>query len=291
MPNTAASLTPRDAQRAEAVKTLFRLMAGGAGVGMFGRGLLHLMQPQTLPQVPFVSPGPSTLEIPAVQEEEPGLAKLAAELAKEALFDDQTLANAWKNVAEARFPLDITGITGVTGWLGRNVSDPQNAPMMMPLALGSAAAGTAGGWSLADWALRRRRKSQIDEQLQAAKDEFQAALLAQAQAAGPGVKAASEQSLSERLDVLYDLLQETNEKQIKEGSVADAASIPAGAYLTALGLLSAGSAYGMYNWTKNRSKAHLLDKALRERARLLWARSPQPVSVVPVSPEQPALAA
>lgn len=286
-----SSLSPRDAQRAAAVKTLFRLMAGGAGVGMFGRGLLHLMQPQTVPDVPFVSPGPSSLPIPVIEDEEPGLAKFSAELAKEAIFSDQQLANGYRTIAE-NFPLDITGLTG---WVGRNVSDPQHAPAMMPLSLGAAAAGTYGGWSLADWMLQKRRKAHVDSQLQQAKDEFQAALLSQAQAAEPQKRASADDPLSDRLDVLFDAMQKTAEEQTKQANVADVASVPFGMYLTALGLLSGGSAYGMYNWTKNRSKAHLLDKALRERSRMLWQRAPQTVAAIPVSPEpmpeEPALAA
>lgn len=289
-----SEMSPRDVQRAAAVKTLFRLMAGGAGVGMFGRGLLHMMQPEGIPDVPFVSPGPSTLPIPVVANDAdgkpPGLAKFAAELAKEAIFSDQQLANGFRTFAE-NFPLDVTGMTG---WVGRNVSDPQYAPAMMPLSLGAAATGTVGGWSLADWMLKKRRRSHVDSQLQQAKDEFQAALMAQAQAARPSIKAAADESLGDRLDQLFDMLEKTAETQTKEANVADAASVPFGMYLTALGLLSGGSAYGMYNWTKNRSKAHLLDKALRERSRLIWQRAPQTVAAMPVAPtmpEEPAMAA
>lgn len=284
----ASDLSPRDAQRAEAAKSLFRLLAGGAGVGMFGRGLLHLLQPSSAPEVPFVSPGPSPLPVPVPPEEEEGrpqLAKFAEELSKEALFDDQTLANGYRTLVE-NFPLDVTGITGL---VGRNVTNPKDAPMMMPLSLGAAAAGTAGGWSLADWVLQKRRRAHIDSQLQQAKDEFQAALLSQAQTRR-GEKTASEQSLSERLDVLFDQMAATQQSK-EAGATADLASTPLGMYMTALGLLSGGSAYGMYHWTKNRSKAHLLDKALRERSRALWQRAPQTVVTIPTAPAAPDTAA
>jgi hypothetical protein len=289
-----ATLTPRDAQRAEAVKTLFRLAAGGAGVGMFGRGLMHLLQPQTQLDVPFVSPGPSVLPIPVSAEPSPkkgqgGLAKFAAELEKDALFDDQSLANGYRAFAE-NMPFEPTGLGKL---VSTNVTNPQHAPMMMPMSLGAAAAGTAGGWSLADWLLKRRRKSHVDAQMQAAKDDFQQALLEQSQAAqaARGIKrAAAAQTLGERLDVLFDALQEQsveNVAAVKAAGLADAVAPVGGMYLTMLGLLSGGSAYGMYNWTKNRSKAHLLQKALQERSRNLLARSPQTVSLVPMTEHPP----
>lgn len=256
---------PRLAAKREQLTHLLKLMAGGAGVGMFGRSLVQFAKRPTL-EVPFVSPGPSTLPIPvAVEEEQPGLKKLAG-----AVFD-----------AVASMIPD--GLDPATEWLGRNVSKPTNAPLMYPLSFAAAAGGVGGGWALTDWYLQRRRKQKMQQELERAKGDFQSALLDQSRASR-AVKQADDQ-LGRKLDQLFDLLcakeVELRDELEKTGNFADTAAKFPGLYLTAMTLLGAGSAYGMYNWTKKRSPSHVLQRAIRERGRALWSRSPQGVQVIP----------
>lgn len=273
-----------DSQKFEQLKHLINLAVGGAGVGMFGRSMLHLVggrKPATT--IPFVSPGPSVLPVPIAAEEEqqPQLAKFAADL------------SGWvkDNVGMPLARMIPDGPDPISKTIGEYVSDPRRAPIMYPLAIGAGAAGVAGGWSLTDWLLKRRRKSRMQEDITNAKRDFQNALLQQSQAARMYGKTAAdaEPTVADKLDQLFDVVEEKHAELVKEaaqdkeaaGNAADALAAVPGLYYTALALTGAGSAYGMYNWTRNRSPQHLLNQAVRERARALWAKSPQAVQVVP----------
>lgn len=271
-----------DAQKYVQLKHLINLALGGAGVGMFGRGLLHMAggrKPSTA--IPFVSPGPSVLPVPVPQEEEEQpLPKLASDLAS--WVKDNIGMPLARMIPDGPDPLSKT--------IGEYVSDPRRAPIMYPLSIGAGAAGVAGGWSLTDWLLKRRRKARMQEDITNAKRDFQNALLQQAQAArGYGMKTASELTVADKLEMLFDAVEEKRTDLVKQaaqdkeakGNAADLLATAPGLYYTALALLTGGAAYGTYNWTRNRSPQHLLNQAVRERSRALWAKSPQAVQVVP----------
>lgn len=276
-----------DSQKFEQLKHLINLAVGGAGVGMFGRSMLHLAsgrKPATT--IPFVSPGPSILPVPVADEEQqqPQLAKLAADL------------SGWvkDNIGMPLARMIPDGPDPISKTIGEYVSDPRRAPIMYPLAIGAGAAGVAGGWSLTDWLLQRRRKARMQEDVTNAKRDFQNALLQQSHVArqfGGKSAAATEPTVADKLDQLFDVVEEKQAGIVKEaaqdkeagGNMADVLAAGPGLYYTALAMLGGGSAYGMYNWTRNRSPQHLLNQAIRERARSLWAKSPQAVQVVPTT--------
>ena len=88
---------PRLTAKREQLTHLLKLMAGGAGVGMFGRSLLQFAKRPSL-EVPFVSPGPSTLPIPVAVEEEHAddLLSLIEDLAKRDSMRQNGAQNAKK---------------------------------------------------------------------------------------------------------------------------------------------------------------------------------------------------
>lgn len=265
------------------LRHLLSLVAGGAGLGMLGRGAVHVMSPRPELSVPFISPGPSILPIP-VEEEPPQRRQMLAphgSMAKFAAAINQHLKSANKGVvdkfidtASAFVPQSLTGFSAIAD----SVGNPINAPLMYPMSLGASAAGIGAGWKLTDWLMDRRRTAQTDEDLNKAKQDFQAALIAQAQASRVK-RAAHDEPISDKLDRLYDLFEK---RAANDSNLMDWVAGPVGMYQMAAGTLAAGAGYGTYQWARNRSQSKLLQKALQERARRMWQQSLQPVSVVPV---------
>lgn len=289
---------PNSQARANVVKQILYLGLAGAGAGVAGRsalGLRHLFQQPR--EIPFISPGPSTMDFPLATPPEKqkrvagagNIAKLAAELDKLAaepgLMDRAStmIGDAIPEVT-SRLP-DL----GITHWLSQHVSDQNKSPWAAPLTMGAVGLGVGGGWKLTDSLLKQRQQADLDSDLEKAKKEYQDALLSQ-QTAGQKLAADSPHA---KLDDLCDTYLE---KAALFGSgvdtaVADTAGRPLGLLLSAMGVVGAGSAYGTYNWTKDRSRASLLDKAMKERSRQLWNRNPQQVVVLPKEVPMPAQAA
>ena len=264
------------------LRHLLKLMAGGAGLGMLGRSAVHIMSPRPELSVPFISPGPSVLPIPV--EEEPAqrrqplaprglLTKLAADINQHIKSANKGLVDQFIDTASAFVPQSLVGPPTIAN----SVGNPLNAPLMYPMSVGAAAAGIGGGWKLTDWLMDKRRTAQTEEELHKAKQDFQAALIAQAQASRVK-RAGDEETTGDKLDRLFDLL----EKRAGSENMMDYVAWPVGLYQLAAGTLAAGAGYGTYQWARNRSQSKLLQKALQERARRMWQQSLQPVSVVPV---------
>lgn len=253
--------------RANAVGKIIGLGLTGVGAGALARTMTSL-QSFNRPdyEMPFVSPGPSVLQVPVFQrakrrEDGQSLEKVAAG------------ASDWYK----RFTTAI-GNTLFKGPFADRASSPENSPFFIPAAVGVGAVGVGGGWKLTDWLLQKRRKSQMQTELDDARREYQDALLSGQKQAG-----------ADELDAAFDVLE-------KRGwGVADSVNNALGGYLTAVGLATAGAGYGTYKWTKSRGQGALLNKALEERARQLWSRTQQPVYAVPKpvlipDEEQPAAA-
>lgn len=267
------------------LRHLLGLMAGGVGLGMIGRGMVHALSPRPELSVPFISPGPSVLPIPVEEEEPPrpprpmglsrrgSITKLAAAVNQHLKAANKGLVDKAIDTASAFVPQSLYFGSA----LADSVGNPVNAPLMYPMSVGAAAAGVGGGWKLTDWLMDQRRSAQTEEELAKAKHDFHAALIAQAQAARTK-RASDGESVGEKLDRLCDAL----EKRAANENIMDSAAWPVGLYQLAAGTLAAGAGYGTYQWTKNRSQSKLLNKALQERARRMWQQQLQPVSVVPV---------
>lgn len=289
------------AQRPELFRRLLQLGIAGIGIGAAGRTAIDMMGQTPEYKMPFVSPGPSTLEIPVPEEEPP--AKPQTALAR--LTSGLKHAD-WAGELSKRFPHMVGKIPLIGPTLNtieRGASSADRAWWNAPAAAATGAAGLGLGWGLSDWLLGKSRKNQTDDELARAKQVYQQALLDE------GAKQAGEQDpINQKLDTLFDMVEKTAEaKEAQVGApeyaswynpfaalgANDAGNAVAGAYLTALGALTAGTGYAGYQWAKSRSPSTLLQKALRARANRLWQTTSQPIEAVPqpMKQEEAAMAA
>lgn len=274
-------------QRAQIFKRLMSLGLLAGGAGALGRTLVDVLSPSKTEQMPFVSPGPSTLPVPVNEPEQkrPSLMKLAADLAA----DDWAtrLSKAWPRLV-SNVPLIGTGLNSIE----QQASHAGHAWWNGPASVAAGAAGVAGGYGIADWLLNKNRKSQVDGELDRAKKVYQQALLAQ----DPATKMAGEiDPLITKLDQVFDMLEKranpayyaSSGNPIKWfGYGGDVGNGVMGAYLTAMGTLAGGAGYAGYRWAKGRSTNSLLQKAMQDRARKLWNTTAQPVEAVPMPIQQ-----
>jgi hypothetical protein len=137
------------------------------------------------------------------------------------------------------------------------------------LQLGIGGGALLGGWGLTDWLLNRRRRSQLQSELESAQQDYQKAI---------------KQQFQTRKQASADTPASTNilDDHYTQTKCAGLGGQLGGGVLAALGLLAAGGALGTYQWTKGRSASKQLKAAQRERARMLWEAQPQPIYAVPV---------
>lgn len=260
---TASNPSLDAAQAAARHRALMYLGLAAGGIGAGGRALLGLkdMLRTKGPGVAMTASVPTTVPVPVFTQE---------------ASDDETIA----------------------GNLDKAATHPLWTPTGIPAVAATATAGVAGGYNIVDWLLKRRKKQVMQNQLNAAKEQYDNAMKDQYMAAMQN-KTAAGNPLPE-LDDLYDLLvskQHELQKQADLSGVADklyqgakdyvpgAAQLDAvgkglaGLYLTSLLGTGAIGAYGMYNWTKGRNKDQILRRAMALRARQRYA--PQPLYAVP----------
>lgn len=166
-------------------------------------------------------------------------------------------------------------------WDGAYAEKMHQIPWAIPAATAVGLGSLAGGWGAVDSVLDKRRKGQLDEELQKTRQDFDAALLAQYDK--PKTAAAE---LSIELDKLFDQATAAGEKQ---ASLAGMSGTAAGVGMTVGGLGALATAMAVYNAVKKRNSESLLDSAQKRRLRRnyennptpLWAR-PVPVSAPPI---------
>ena len=286
---TALSEAELIAQRPEVFRRLLSLGAAGIGLGATGRTLLDLFSTQPEYKMPFVSPGPSTLEIPVSpqEEEQPqtGLAKLTRGLKRAGWAED--LSKKFPSIVD-KIPLFGPTLNSIE----RGVNHAGQAWWNGPAAVGIGAGSVGLGWGLADWLVGKNRKQQTDDELNHAKDVYQQALLSE------GTKQAGKiDPIVAKLDTVFDLFEKVAAEKsaaeygdwwnpIAQGFSHPAGNAAVGAYITALGTLAAGTGYAGYQWAKSRSPSSLLQKALQARAQRLWQTTSQPIEAVPQSMKQ-----
>lgn len=262
-----------DPEKVQAIGKLLNIGLTGLGAGVAGRSLLGLWQMASKPKTsPYISPGPTTLEIPVVRPSKQQQ-KLAADgpLSQMAGELQGAMGQGFQHLKEHLSTLLPDS------FLGWKPSSPARSWAAIPTGVALGAAGLGGGWALTDHLINQHRKRQMDSELDAAKQDYEQALLGQS---APGQKLAADATYA-GLDQLYDAI----EKQA-DMSFGDFVNAAPGAYLTAAGALGAGTAYGVYNWTKARSAAAMLRKAQQARARQLWSQSPQSILAIPKYVEQ-----
>lgn len=238
--------------RRDALHQLGRLLLTGAGVGMAGRGLLGVLQLTKRNLSPPQGLGgdivPVDVPYPAAEEEE----KVAG------------VSNFFK---------------------GDYAKSPWGIPAMLPATVIGGTASIYGGWKLMDAVLDARRRAELNEDVDAAKSEFQQALLSEYDRPHKTPKLASDQSLGDDLDKLY--------RNVKAAGMLEdtlhGAGIGTGLYGTAAGIAGIAAAVGAYQATRKRREQELLRKAHKIRLRQRWNTQPPPLVMQPVPvPEEAA---
>lgn len=225
-----------DQAKGKAQTWLGQSLLAAAGLGAGARGLLGLWRMHNQPPVAVPSSGGLATELPLPEEPE---------------------AAGVKKASVQRF------------LLGDHATTPQGVPWLMPgLVLGGAASAGAG-WKLVDYLLDKRRKAELEQDVNQAKQEFHKALLS-----SYPQKQAAEGSLSAELDGLYDDFEKT-------AAMADWGGVAAGGALTVGGALGMLAALVSYQEAKKRSRSATLDKATTHWQRRMWREQPPAVNVIP----------
>lgn len=258
--------------KTEMVRKILNMGLAGLGAGAAIRGALGLKNLMQEPyESPFVSPGPSTLEMPVVADttdDEAALAKLASDVASNSGVV-AALADKVKNL----IPDDP---------ISTNVSNLRHSPWAVPLMVGGTAAGLYGGYSLVDSLLNSQRKQQQEEALAEAQAEYERALQEQAQA---GHKYAADDPYG-GLHTVYDQWQEKRATIPGAQWLTDRIGNAAAAALAVAGITGVGSGIAAYNYGRRASQDKAVRRALQNRSQRLWMSQLQPLTIVP-SPVPP----
>lgn len=258
----------------EMLKKLLQIGLAGAGIGIGGRSLLgmkNLLSPAEAPDpYAYTSPIPTPVGIPTRREDEEE---------KRAAGNEPDLLG---RVAEGVLPKSLPP-----------VANPLATGAGIPAAAGMAAAGVGGGWWLTDYIMRRRRQAQSDDEMAGAEQEYQDAMAEQYRAAMRNKAAGDDLGI----DSLFDLCHSPEMTKVAAGPL----DTVEGGYKGLLGtstveklkgvfglaalVTGGGAAYATYDWTKNRSRKAMLDKAIRARARMRQSGTPVPMMAMPTPVE------
>lgn len=245
----------------DAFKQLMTLLGLGAAAGGGARMLMggHNLFRDTQAPVRRISPVPPTITIPGKAEED-DMEKLG--VAKPPWWD--WIAQKLPKITTTKPLGDVWGPTA---------------------GIGAAGGGIYGGWKLTDWLLNKERQQQNTRDLTEAEDEYKKALADQYRAAMLAKQGADTLGID-------DLYEQYAARVTVHGRDKAAFSWDTpwsavfgkdnvqgvkGALLAAMALTAGGSGVATYNWTKGRSKHNLLERAMRQRARMRAARAPSPI--------------
>ena len=127
-----------------------------------------------------------------------------------------------------------------------------------------------------DYLLDKRRKGDLDAELEQAKQEYEAALMANSHG-----KMAADGTLAADLDRLYDAVSEKKAAEKQATSMADWAGFGLGNYGVYAGASGIAGAALAYNWAKKRQRRALIEKALKERRKRRFSSQPAAMYVRP----------
>lgn len=257
---------PQQAQaKRDAFRQLITLLGLGTAAGGGARMLMgggNLLKDTQSPMRSF-SPAPPTITIPGPQEDDEELEKLG--VAKPPWWD--WIAQKLPNISTTRPLGDTWGPTA---------------------GIGAAGGGIYGGWKLTDWLLNKEKQQQQTRDLSDAEAEYKKALADQYRAA----MLAKQGDDTLGIDDLYDRYAAYVQEHGRDKSAGwwDWLNMPwaavlghdnwqgaKGALAAAMALTAGGAGTATYNWTKGRSTQKLLEKAIRQRARMRAARAPSPI--------------
>lgn len=163
---------------------------------------------------------------------------------------------------------------------GSDASTKAGIPWYNPAMVMTGVAGLGAGWKGVDMLLDKRRQSEREQELEKARQEFHAALMQQ-----HGVKQSADDPMvkvGEALDELYDTFEATfgtaTEKQADWLNGAGAALGGYGTYAGLTGLLAGAL---VYDKTRKRSRASIVQKALQRRERRKFQQQPPEIYAIP----------
>ena len=245
---------------AEAMKWLARLgimgAAGGAGLAA-GRGLVDMMKPEEDVLEPRIGPRPMVVRLRKQRRPSMTFAKNA---------EDEGMLRS-----------------GVNWLLGQNHENIISKPYFMPAAVATIGGAGYAGHRLVENLIAKHRKDEQNRLLSQAKDRYQKALMSEFDA---GEKIAASDTLEYNLDKLArTVMKQAGVKHA--GGLNDAAGGLTGAYLTGALGLGTLSALQMYNWTKDKSPAVQINKAIKQRERMRWLQRPPEIYFVHDNEQQP----
>lgn len=238
----------------QALRNALSLGAVGLGAGAAGRGLQGLMQlvNRNVTKPKKLTPAAVPVDIPMQEEEvEPKMAGMS-------------------DFLQGNYAQSVGGV-----------------PWAIPASVGAGLAGGYAGWNAMDYLLDKRRKGDLDAELEQAKQEYESALMANSHG-----KMAADGTLAADLDRLYDAVSEKKAEAASEKtatSMADWAGFGLGNYGLYAGASGAAGAMLAYNWAKKRQRRALIEKALKERRKRRFSSQPAAMYVRP-SINQPSMA-
>lgn len=225
--------------RWRALQIVLASLLGGAAIGGTATGISGLTKLMRRPEPPSIPPE-LEMEMPVPEK------RAAGDTAGVPIFSGD-----WWRDAHAKSPLDL--------W------------WTIPATVGAGAAGTLGMSALMEKLIKSKRKSQMDQELAGAKQEFNTSMLGQ-----------YKKSSADPLDRLFDRVEKRGALTADTaGNPTEWAPLGVGAGLTAAGLIGLLAAKGAYRTSQGYTQEDLLNKALRNRAYLHSLRSPEPVVFTP----------
>lgn len=147
-------------------------------------------------------------------------------------------------------------------WQGQG-SDAASWPLAWPLAAAAGTGGLVGGYKLTDWLLDKRRRAQLEEELEQARSQYEEALTGKS-------------ALARDLDALYDRY-----KQASGDVATDAWGKLMGGALTMGVPLALASGLIAYDLTRKRTPTEVLRKAKQKRLRQLSQKQPPAIYARP----------
>lgn len=223
----------------QALSNAGMLGAVGLGVGAGGRGIAGLLQlvSRNMKKQPRSLPKPITIDLPIHEtEEEPKTASMS-------------------DFLKGDYAQSVSGV-----------------PWAIPAAIGAGTAGVAGGWKAMDYLMDKRRKGDLDIELDKAKKEYEQAL-----EENNHLKTAGFNKVAQALNTLCDTIEQ------KTASMADGLGTAAGLYGLYGGVSGLAAATLAYNWGKKRQRKAIVERALKERRKRRFNSQPATVYARPLA--------
>ena len=255
---TAARQMATKDLKQDALKDIGRLALWSLGVGTAARGgygLYNVLRRNLAKRKPSAQLAPMPIPVaPEEEEEEPQV-------------PDMLKTSSWLS--------DMVE--------GNLATTKEGLPWYRPAKLMGGLAAGYGGWKLVDTILDKRRRQEVEGELEDERNKFRQALLSQYDQPVPEAKVAEDSPLvkaAEDLDKLFDAVME---KRATMGQTGGQMAGLYGMYAAPAALLAG---YAAWSAAKKRRRKNILAKAVAKRKQRRQAMRPQEIFAMPVPVEQ-----